>query len=408
MPDSDNSVPEPLPIRGQIEKGTNLINQLTSLRKKINTPELRFTVSTWASGILILSLILISIFLNREVLSNKEKRSEEKFFNRNYNTQNTFPAATLQPQITYPPRIINFYSIVRQIDGEERVLYEFSQSVDPKVDLWKDNLITGKYEYAHPVDVYIYNFATNEEKLLFHLEQSDPKAVGDLTQIKVIGDKLFVSIGGYLVIGATYMIDLNTGEQVKIGDTRNANIVNFKNYFWLLEGEGDACWGFTKFWLLDPLTGKLTFIAQSNVGCQPGEQYIGIDNRERMLLANHTAFGSGYGNSSKNPDEMFTYIIAIPISNPKIKEGIIAVEEMPSDIKDVSFLQATDQILLLGQNKNYIYDLATRKFEEISNIPEYDDSKYSFMSEKSSSPEEMFEGLDLPNDFKLVKKEVTE
>ena len=235
---------------------------------------------------------------------------------------------------------------------------------------WNDYLFWGSGDYTDNVQVNTYNFKTGQTDTIY-----DQKTQNDLqsgrnnryvSDMQIINDTLFFSVGGYMTSGATYWKALPPiGEPQKLIDGANGRIQHWNNRYWILHGEGDGCAGGTNYALLDLTSKYVVQIASSVSGCTEGEEYIAIDKRERMILAFHTA---GSSDVSGPTNGTYLYVLAVPLSNPQNKEDVIAKQDMPSGITSVLYLSDTDQLYLKGK-ENYLYDFASQSLSQISTIP---------------------------------------
>ncbi|MCX6792107.1 MAG: hypothetical protein NT149_03670 [Candidatus Gottesmanbacteria bacterium] len=225
---------------------------------------------------------------------------------------------------------------------------------------WGDYLFYGSGDYSSNVQVYSYNFKIGEKKTIYNQESRNDLGSGRnnryVSDMQVLNNTLFFSIGGYMTSGATFWMTLPPAGQPQIlTGGANGKIQYWKDRYWLINGEGDACWGGTSYSLIDLATKKVTEIASSNSGCMEGEEYVDIDKRNRMILAFHTA-GTGEGEAGSG---IYQYVIAVPLSNPTMKEGVIAKQDMPAGITSVTYLADTDQLLLTGKEK-YLFDFSSK------------------------------------------------
>lgn len=228
---------------------------------------------------------------------------------------------------------------------------------------WGDWIFYGSGDYVSNVQVFGFNLKTEEEKIIYDQEkegylsaEGNRRYVGEM---QIINNGLFFSIGGYLASGAIYWINLPPqGTAKRLVGQANGRIEYMNNQYWVIGGEGDACGGGQTYSLLDINTKKVTHIADSLLGCVDGEEYIGIDIRNRMILSYHT------GENSDNIDYAYKYVTAIPLLNPSVKEGIIAKQNMPAGISSVYYSEKDDQLWLSGK-ENYIFDFKTKEIVKV-------------------------------------------
>jgi hypothetical protein len=224
---------------------------------------------------------------------------------------------------------------------------------------WKDWLF-----YVSPGDqMQILGYNLTTDKTVTILDQNNDEAglkdTYDVSKIQVIGNTLYYSLGGYLKSGAIYWMNLPpTGKVIKLVDGRNQSIEYWHDKYWIIGGEGDACWGITDYSLFDVTSKKVTFITTSTSGCTDGEEMVDVDKHERMLMAGHN--NVGFQTETQYYENTYDYVLAIPLNTPEVKTGIIAKQDMPKDVGKIEYLADKDQLLLTGRSV-YIYDMATKR-----------------------------------------------
>lgn len=267
---------------------------------------------------------------------------------------------TTQPRTEYKSKnlVLN-----KKTDNGSEVIFSFPESGDKRVIRWNDFLFYGSQGYGEKVELFSHNLKTGETKTVYE-EESRNRYISDL---QAIDNTLFFSVGGYLAGGATYWINLPpTGKPQKLTDSANGRIEFMNNRYWLIGGEGDSCWGTTNYSLLNINTKRITPVATSNVGCTEGEEFIGIDKRERMLLSFHVS------NLASTPEQeslgIYKNIVAVPLTNPSVKTEVISKQEMPVGINTIKYSEQQDKLLLFG-NAVYIYDFSTNKLNKVLDVP---------------------------------------
>jgi hypothetical protein len=151
-----------------------------------------------------------------------------------------------------------------------------------------------------------------------------------------------------------------------------SNIEYRQGKYWLVGGEGDACWSITNHALFDPTTKKAEHIFTSTVGCFEGEELIDFDSQKRMIVANHRDLDA----SSSAQTQVYTYVKAIPIDSPNTSEYLLSEENMPTNIYDLGFASESGKLALVGKAV-YLLDIESRQLEKIIDLP--DDFKNSYI-----------------------------
>lgn len=324
-----------------------------------------------------LSGILAALFvLNKNTVLKKPDQPK---------TNITIPTPTSNNPRYQPPQIKNWYLEKKTSKGVETII-TLPELGNNQIVRWGDYIFYGSGNYTLNVQVFSFNLKTNETKTIYD-QVSDRKLISDM---QILHDTLFFSIGGYMTSGATYYLSLPPINQPqKLIDSANGKIVFMKNRYWIISGEGDSCWGFADFSLLDLNTKKVTHVAESTIGCFEGEEYIEIDKKERMILAFHTA------------DGIYQYVIAVPLSNPATKEGVIAKQNMPSGITSISYIQDKDQLILNGE-VNYLFDFSSQSLVKTSETPKPNHAAIPLQPDKSLS--DKVKELNLPSEYEFVLK----
>ncbi len=282
----------------------------------------------------------------------------------------------------------------------ENIVFSIPDGVDA-IASWKNTIYYAKQEYQNNIQILAFELGTDKSSVYY-----DQKKVGHfsdsgkgryINDLQVIGDELYFSIGGYMVDGATFYSTLPSGKFVKLMDNTNSRIVFWKNRYWILGGEGDACWGVMNYALFDIDTKKVTPVASSNIGCAEGDEFIDIDTKDRMIMSYHTP-GTGDGEEFSNG--IYLSVSAIPLASPKEKQTLISEKNMPKAISAVYYLADSNQLLLVGKEK-YLYDIKSNKITITQKTPP---------SETKSDPlapqnlEEKIKSIKLPAEYKFVKE----
>ena len=127
-----------------------------------------------------------------------------------------------------------------------------------------------------------------------------------------------------------------------------------------------ACYEGCSYALFNPTSSSETVLTRMNKAAngydeKRTEKLIGIDSRGRMII-----------NSVK--DNM---IAAVPLTNEKLTIPLIKKDKLPVEITDYSMIDGIDKILMLGEDKAYIYNINQNKFEEIQIDQETNRWRYS-------------------------------
>jgi hypothetical protein len=299
------------------------------------------------------------------------------------------PLTTLTPHDQTDPNSNKNWILRKTLNGKNEDLIKIPIYELLEYKLWGDYLIYAQGQYSSADTLKIYNFKNGETKTISKLP--------DVHGLEIFDNTLyFATTTLQSGKGNTYWMSLppNTDPQIIKGST-GGSVSFFDNHYWLIWGYGDACAGKADYSLIDLVTKKVTHVASSFGGCADGEENIGIDKRDRMLMASHTWDETNYV-------PVFDYVVAIPLGNTTNKEGVIAKQDMPKGTNSITYLKDMDKLLLSGSQK-YLYDFSTKT---LSKTDLQEPTPTPNVSESWGSREEMIlaelKALGLPKGYKFV------
>ncbi len=313
---------------------------------------------------------------------------------------------TVKPTRRVSESVSSSWTLTKDTDGKPVTVLTFcgDECFSNYLLQWNDWLF-----YNRSTSIHGYNLTTEKNVVIYDvsLHKSDFKtrAPNEVSDMQVINNTLYFSLGGYLTNGGIFWLDLPFTDNPlphKLIDSANAKIIQWENKSWILGGSGDACWGITDFSLVDLSTKTVSHIAKSTTGCIEGEEYVGIDKKNRMILAFHTPDREG-GTVDKGTKGIYQYILAVPLANPEASESIVSKQDMPQDITAVKYSKDMDKLYLLG-NENYLYDLATQVMTKVDMVP--DVFPTTFPQWKDQKISEVIKGISLPAGYHFVYEEV--
>jgi hypothetical protein len=339
-------------------------------------------------------------------VSNKKQKIETKTDNTiAIPTTTIIPTITISPSMSplkvfdcYEPKILSLNKTSK--NGSEIIA---SPLYKDYFIFWNDYLFydgtVNKFDENENVKVFSYNFKTGEKKNIYDEDSRkdfSKKPFGNfISRMQIIDNTLIISIGDYPDEGGTFYMTLPPRESFqKLSDGGAGTIKYWMNRYWILNSRGDACWSASEYSLIDWETKKVTKIATSKEGCAGGEEAIGVDKKNRMILADHSGPPL---DSNLNSDGTYQYVIAIHLNNPGIKEGVIAKQDMPQGIFSIKYLENTDQLLLTGKD-NYIYDFSSNTITK-SNIPVTIPTEASYPNYREEQAREILKKL--PSGYKF-------
>lgn len=363
-----------------------------TVKNNIQKPNRILLITSLLTVVLVVLAVTSFIFYRNFTL---KKNSQTK-------TNVITPAPKSNNQRSQPDQTKKWYFEKKTSSGVETV-FTLPDLYNNQIVNWNNHLFYGSGDYTSNVQVFSFNLKTGETKAIYDQESRNDLGQGRnnryVADMQVINNTLFFSVGGYLTSGATFYLSLPpTSQPQKLADSANGKIEFMKNHYWIISGEGDACWGVAHYSLLDLTSKRVTEIAGSTSGCFEGEEYVDIDKRDRMILAFHTA---GTGEGGEDGNGVYQYVLAVPLSNPKTKEGIIAKQNMPSGITSISYLEDKDQLVLYGK-ESFVFDFASQTLTKTSAPSSPTQSPVQQSSEKTFS--DKIKELNLPQEYEFVLK----
>lgn len=368
---------------------------ISSLNKKNFRITLRRVVIILVAFLLFLGVVGLSFYKEKSTWQNLSSVSKVEL-------NVTVPAPTA---ISNPTQLVRKLWVLKRKmgDNSQAVLSLCGDCYSSYISQWGDWLFYPDFENSS-IQIKSYNLKTGKGDTIYDVSQntSDFKGRGkglpsEISDMQIIDNTLFFSLGGYLAPGGIFWMDLPpSAKPQKLIDSSNARIKHWKDRYWIIGGEGDACWGFTNYSLLDLSSKKVSHIASSSSGCKDGEEYVDIDKRDRMILAFHTP---DFGNPQNGPDGVYQYVTAVPLAKPSVKEVVITKQDMPKEITSVSYIADLDQLVLSGE-ENYLFDFLTNSLKRVEQPPLIPEKVNPEIKEKSFT--EKINEIKLPSDYEFV------
>lgn len=284
--------------------------------------------------------------------------------------------------------------------GTEIVFNFSAYDSSSRIARWGDYLFWGSAAYGTEVDVTRYNLKTSETKKIYREETSRK----DISDLQLIDNTLFFSVGGYLAPGASYWYDPKTDSTPqKITDISNGRIEFINNRYFLVGGEGDGCGGNTTYFTLDIKTKAAVHIADTQEGCAEGEGFVGIDSQNRIILASHKLAGDNFPPMSF----LYDYVVAIPADSPSQKTILLNKQQLPENTNSVEYNQVNDWLIISNDKKKYYFDLKQNSLKELAPdqvlpLPSpYETPDPTGQSTPGKVYKKLIESLNLPPDYIL-------
>lgn len=338
-------------------------------------PKIKFTT------VLILVLVIL-VILNY---------SKVTYSSKNPNPTQPTPTRTNRP-------FTENWNLERTVNGKTETLGIFSDTYDQNLLRWGDYLFYANQNYSNDSHLYSLNLKTGENKVIydqstrndFPPEKFDSRYINDL---QVIDNTLYFSVGGYMTSSADFAVPLPPVSGIKkLSNTDSIyHKTNINDLYFIVNGFGDACFGADSYSLVDFKTKKVTKIVDSVSGCSEGEEYIGMDNSDRLIMAGHHSY----------EPIIYDYILAVPLANPSTKVGLIAKQNMPTNINKIWYFKDKNQLVLEGI-ENYIFDIQTNQITKTDKklLPK----EPTVTSNYNRSFKDKIKELNLPHEFQFNLK----
>jgi hypothetical protein len=268
------------------------------------------------------------------------------------------PKPTMEP--TPEPQKSKEFYVLKRTDGESIATVSANVNESIHVALWNDLLLYPEKSATQGAIIQAKNINTgNVQTLFIESDYRESRDTGELnlSSFDIVDDSLVFSLTGYLVDGAQYAIDLDPVSKVqKIASIMSGNFVaDWHDRTWIIGGFGDGCAGWEELYSVDRKSWNTKLVVKFNINCDTGERIIGIDKKERLLLAGYTANLQ----SDQNNQPLYSYVTSVYIDNPTFYEGVIATQTMPPNVSTVFYDPEINSLVLSSKTESTIYSLTT-------------------------------------------------
>lgn len=266
------------------------------------------------------------------------------------------------------------YVLERKLESSAEEIFDIFNIAYLDILRWKNLLIFsdgGQNDNKYPpqIEIKVHNIDTGETDIIFdsnvYKDQFDPtkNPPDHLSDLMVIDDTLYFSLGGYLLDGAVFWLDLPpSGKPKKLISIKNGSVTKLRDWYFVIGGEGDSCWSERDFYLLDPGTKSAKKVISSKSGCNYGEEYLGLTKDGKVIMAYHGSLGDDPSQGD------YEYVTTVDIFNPNSKNTIVGKEQMPSKINGMLYSEDRDQLLMIG-SEIYLYNFTGGVLNKIVNVP---------------------------------------
>jgi len=206
-------------------------------------------------------------------------------------------------------------------DGEEILIINKDSSYFP-VARWRDWFFYGDGIYADKVKVYAVNFDSGERKEIFDSEIYSKIERGNIgiTQLVVLDNNLYITIGGYLVRGEMFFIDLTNFSEPELVVDNDVYLEKRGEFIVGVTGDGDAGYVMEKYYSFDQKNKIFKEIFKVSTDMGVGEKVVYYDD-DKFIVAR-----------TKSVDDIFDS----PIYNDSyysINVSDLSKQELGSDYK---------------------------------------------------------------------------
>jgi len=220
---------------------------------------------------------------------------------------------------------------------------------------------------ASETDIVGLNMKTSERNVL--MQNNDTKR--QITTLSILNDTLYISFGGQFAEGKMYWTKLPTLNSPKeLISMPNPQISFVHKRYWIIGGEGDACWHEGYYAPFDPFTHTIGPIITTHEGCKTGgEAFVGIDKQGRVIVAQHPIQPELFQVKTLYDAPSFSRIVAIEPHTLE-RKVLLSKEKMPDNIVEIHFDSNRESLLLMGP-KIYAYDIGQNKLTYFTSSNEH-------------------------------------
>lgn len=257
-------------------------------------------------------------------------------------------------------------AIIKNSENGETVFESANYRIDKSIARWGDFLFFSDNKTHR--SLMRYDLITKEKKVVFTDNYvSGEGATRTITDIAVVNNVLFFTLGEYMIKGDAYFFDSPFSAPTKINSEKNSlpfyEVEELSGKTIILGGYGDACFGIIRANLIDLEKNNLQKLYESNTGCSEGSEFLGYTKESDIILTYHYAL-------KDKPDSQNTYYEKVDIAsidNPKSTKELISKDQMPNDIRGIAYDEKKEQLILIGKDI-YFYKLAGEGVENIASL----------------------------------------
>jgi hypothetical protein len=274
------------------------------------------------------------------------------------------------------PKTINLY---RTEAGNPILVFSLPFSEREPIIKWNNWLI-----YEENKDIYRYNIDTYKKDLLIDTHElfadkdenvrDDYNYVDDvqISDLTIIENDLYVSYSMYLNKPGTYWISLEEpSSPQKLYDSRNAVIRHIYERYWLIGGEGDACWHQSDYSLLDPENKTIQYTLEygNPDTCFIGEDVLLITNDDQIITEVYT----GRENTS---GQQLTSLRSASVTDTSQTINLIDLTTISPPLLNCIVDESTESIYCSSTSTLYRFELTSRALVPLTSYTDAYDNVY--------------------------------
>lgn len=248
-------------------------------------------------------------------------------------------------------------SIIKKNENEVDVLVSSSR-IDFPYGVWNNYIFWGD---QNEKVIYAYDTKTEQKDIIFNYDHianpGDDKRGSGLDNMMVIENTLYVSFSEYLAPAYLYYLDLPPSGGFELLSEGSLNIFVYNDAYFTFGGVSDACWGIQDFERFYPNTKSTGPVIEFETDCVNSKLSIGMTKDHQFVVVYYKIVDDNY------EDLIYSKISLINSTNAQ-EQILFDGNKIPQNTKQVYYNEITNQLLLITENQNYLYDFSTKQLTE--------------------------------------------
>lgn len=266
----------------------------------------------------------------------------------------------------------DFVTLVKKDSkGQETIIDSASQG--EKIATWHEYLFFSqtsvsehKKSNKEKISIYSYNLNNNVKELIYDSERDDSDLNPDyLSELAVIGDKLYWAVGQYILQTSLYQKDLNKSENFqKVTSLHYPRLITDGENYIIHGSIGDAGLTLDQYQAFDPNTGQIAPKIELSTESGSGKMFLGF-HQGSIVVADCLNNGNIYEEIDVERIYLLDY------KNLQERDAV-EKSKFPKNANGVTFNQSTGKLAILGDTLK-IVDLYLDSDKEISTTEDLSD-----------------------------------